>query len=56
MNVVQETLRTGGEIAAVAGLVYGTTVATTALVAVFARDPKRRSDARRTLQILLRRG
>jgi hypothetical protein len=54
MNVIQETLRQGGDVAAAAGLIYGTAVATTTAVAVFARDPKRRSDARQTLRILLR--
>ena len=37
------------------GVLYGVTVSTVALTATFARDSDRRADARRTLEVLLRR-
>ena len=37
------------------GVLYGATVSAVALTATFARDSSRRADARRTLEVLLRR-
>ncbi|MCX5381259.1 hypothetical protein [Streptomyces sp. NBC_00091] len=55
-TTVLNLLHGGGEVASIGAALYAIAVTATAMVSVLARSPKRRSDARETLKVLLRRG
>ena len=54
MSLVPALYQTANDVGA-AGIAYGISVATAALVSLLSRDKEHRRDARETLKILLRR-
>jgi hypothetical protein len=55
MLILTTILHTSGGLVAASGTAYAGTIVFTALAGIAARDPRRRRDARETLEILLRR-
>ena len=54
LNALTEVIRDTTGLGAASGLLYAGAIATVSLTAVQSRNPRRRADARRTLEILLR--